>query len=205
MMNHWKILSFLVLASIFVQSQETAITESGQKVIIMPDGTWHLESPVTILDAAIKHFNRPITSTTKAQINHGKSLIYYSSKLWICKGVEEGGRLSFGHRNGDGTVMSITERIEVPMDTLREQVIANAKKAAPDLKIVSEEPQIINGKNFLVMEFKATIKGIPFQYLGYYYTGNAGSIQVFAYTAQNLFEEYRKDFTNFLNGVVIEP
>ena len=53
------------------------------------------------------------------------------------------------------------------------------------------------------MQMGGTAKGIPFVFLGYYYSGKEGSIQVITFTADNLFDEYRKEFEEFLNGFEI--
>jgi hypothetical protein len=96
--------------------------------------------------------------------------------------------------------MIISERISIPMDKLREIALDNARDAAPDIKVVEEQRRRVNGTDVLMMRLEGTTNGIPFTYLGYYYGGPVGTIQVITYTGQNLFDEYRKEFEEFLNG-----
>jgi hypothetical protein len=53
------------------------------------------------------------------------------------------------------------------------------------------------------LQIRGTIQSIPFVYLGYYYSGQEGSIQLLTYTASNLFDEYRHDFQELLDGFVV--
>ena len=60
----------------------------------------------------------------------------------------------------------------------------------------------MNGTPVTCMEITGTTQGIPFHYFGYYYSGKGGSIQVITYTGESLFEQYRTDFQELLNGFV---
>jgi hypothetical protein len=51
------------------------------------------------------------------------------------------------------------------------------------------------------MQITGTAQGIPFHYYGYYYTGKLGSVQVITYTGESLFEEYKPEFDELLNGL----
>jgi hypothetical protein len=68
------------------------------------------------------------------------------------------------------------------------------------VRLVEEQRRRVNGANVLLMRLDGKTNGVAFTYLGYYYTGPAGSVQVLTYTGQNLFAEYRPDFEDFLNG-----
>jgi hypothetical protein len=50
---------------------------------------------------------------------------------------------------------------------------------------------------------KGTYQGIDVVYYGYYVSGKWGSLQALTFTGESLFDEYRDDFTEFLNGLVI--
>jgi hypothetical protein len=52
-----------------------------------------------------------------------------------------------------------------------------------------------------VLQVDGTIQGIPFRYYGYYHSTDAGTVQVIGYTGQTMFEEYRREITEFLNGL----
>jgi hypothetical protein len=119
---------------------------------------------------------------------------------WSETKADEPGNLNFRHSSGDLYAMVISERITVPTDTLKGVAIANAKKVSPDIKIVEEERRSVNGVDVLMLRLEGTANGVPFVYLGYYYGGAAGTVQVVTYTGQNLFSEYRRKMEDFLNG-----
>lgn len=195
---------FLLLLSFSALAQEKAMTESGKKILLYPDGTW---KPAQVSgEASIKPgaYSRPASSTAKAEINRGKYVIYYNPKKWKPKGDEEGGRSTFNYIGGDGGAVIIAERLQIPLESLKAIALENAKEAAPDAAISFEEMRNVNGKEVLALQMKATMKSIPFQYYGYYYSDKNGAIQVLTYTGQNLFDEYKKDLEDFLNGFMAE-
>ena len=99
--------------------------------------------------------------------------------------------------------MLIAERLSIPTETLKKIALANAKEAAPDVRVISEEKRTLNGKEILCLKMIGTMQNIPFIYYGYYYSGSEGSLQVVTYTVQNLFDEFKSDFEDFLNGTQI--
>jgi hypothetical protein len=54
------------------------------------------------------------------------------------------------------------------------------------------------------MKFNSTVRTVQVTYLGYYYGGPEGTIQVLGYTGQNLFDKYEKDLTEFLDGLTVQ-
>jgi hypothetical protein len=199
-------LSALLLLAVSLAAQERAVTDSGKKILVFPDGTWKQEATDSGKEAkAGTAFSRPATATAKAAIHRGKSAIFYDPKKWKPKGPEASGRSEFEHVDGDGYAVVITERLTMSMDALRKVALSNAKDAAPDAEIVFEEKRRVNGSEVLVLKIKGTIDEIPFFYYGYYYSGKEGIIQAITYTGQNLFDEYKPEFELFLNGLVINP
>ena len=100
--------------------------------------------------------------------------------------------------------MVLSEGISIPISSLKKIALENAKAVAPDSKIVSEETRIVNGKEVLCLILEGTVEQIPFTYYGYYYGGKQGTIQVITFTGQSLFAKYKKEFTEFLNGLEIK-
>ena len=49
------------------------------------------------------------------------------------------------------------------------------------------------------MQMRGTIKGIPLVYLGYYYSGKEGAVQIITFTGEGLFT-HTEDFEELLNG-----
>jgi len=96
--------------------------------------------------------------------------------------------------------MLIAEKLEIPIESLRNIALQNAKNAAPDMRIIREEYRNVNGNNVLMMQMQGTVQGIKFTYYGYYYSSANGSVQFLTYTSQNLFEGYEGDMQELLNG-----
>lgn len=193
----------LAFASISpIVSQEVATTESGKKVLLYADGTWKSQiGPIS--PEAKSQASMPKLSTAKALICRGKASIAYNPKKWTLKGEEVGGRTKFEHTDGDAFGFIITERTEIPTESLETVAITNAKNAAPDAQIVLKEAKIVNGNNVQVIGLKGTLAGIKFRYYGYYVSGKFGTIQALTYASENLYDEYINDFIDFLNGLVI--
>lgn len=63
---------------------------------------------------------------------------------------------------------------------------------ASDIRIVERERRRVNGLDMLMIRMEATISGAKYTFMGHYYTGDYGSVQVVAYTSQNLFTESKR-------------
>ena len=185
-------------------SQEKAVTGSGKILLIYPDGTWK-EAKTNIPATGTDGITRSKTSTAKAGILKGRAAIYYNPKKWNPKGIEEGGRTGFIHAEGDAQAIVLTERIQMPMENLEKVALDNAKAAAPDAVVTHRETKHVNGLDVVALQMQGTIQGTRFCYYNYYYSCEKGVIQVITFTSQNLFNEFKADFDDFLNGLTLEP
>jgi hypothetical protein len=148
-------------------------------------------------------YQKPTTAKLFAKASKGPFGVWIDPQKWQRKSSEDPIKIIFTHKTGDAYAMVISERISVPTDSLKKIALANAKAVAPDVKVVSEEKRIVNGKEVLCLETAGTTQGIPFTYYGYYYGGSEGTLQVVTYTSSNIFDEYKRDFDDFLNGTQI--
>ena len=209
MKSNCVILLFLTLITSPVISQINAITDTGQEVLLFPNGSWKSKDEIKKswdikLDTIIAHKSSDSNFLVKGnKINYG---IWLNPKKWKFSKNETDNSPSeynFVLIGQDAYAIIIAERIEIPLNTLKDIALKNAKKASPDAKIVSEDVRKINGLIVNCMEFEGTISGIKFSYFNYYYSGPAGSIQFISYTSNNLFDNYKKEFEILLNGLVI--
>jgi len=129
--------------------------------------------------------------------------VWIDPQKWKQDSLNDPFKTAFTHKTGDAYAFVISERIGVSMDALKEAAIANAKKVAFDVKIVSEEKRVVNGKELFCLRFTGIIQGTLITYYGYYYGGSEGTLQVVVYTASDIFDEYKQDFDDFLNGTQI--
>ena len=133
-------------------------------------------------------------------VNADAMAINYNSKTWKQNASKESGHFTFDHVRGDGYAMVIAERIGIPLDSLPEIALSNAKEVDPNAHITFREKRVVNGVEVWFLKLDAETSGIPITYYGYYYGGKSGTVQVLTYTGRNLVPEYEKDFMDFLNG-----
>ena len=98
--------------------------------------------------------------------------------------------------------MIISEKMEIPLETLKSIALNNGRKAAPDLKITKEEYRIVNGAKVLLLQMNGTMQGIKFSYYGYYFSNSNGTVQFVTYTSTNLITSYLPKIELLLNGIV---
>jgi len=198
----------LLLISIFgqalAQSPTKARTENGKEVILYPDGTWKY-APEETAPKPKSAYARPASAQASYKPDRGDFVIWYDETKWQVerrRADDENGNLRLLH--SDGYAVVVSEGIPIPLSTLKQVAIDNARAAAADARIVSEETRLVNGKEVLVIVMDGTVKEIPFRYYGYYYSGKQGTIQFLTFTGQSLFEKYKAEFTNLLNGLEIK-
>lgn len=92
--------------------------------------------------------------------------------------------------------------MEIPIVTLKQVAFENAREVAPDIKIVNEEYRFVNGIMVYMMQMNGSIQGMRVTYCGYYYSNSNGTIQLITYTAANLFDDYKDQVEELLNGLV---
>jgi hypothetical protein len=186
------------------QNPTRARTEGGREVLLFSDGTWKYADESKEPAKPVSHA-KPSSATTLQKTKNGSFGVWFDPGKWKLsqKSLNDSVELQFQHTSGDAYALIISERIAMPVTSLKSFVLESATKAAPDAKIIAEEKRIINGHELLCLKFEGTIRQIPFTYYRYYYSGAAGTLQVLTYTGQNLFAEFQKDFTDFLNGVEI--
>jgi hypothetical protein len=204
-MNRWLavvLLACCAYAAAPAAAEIEATTADGRKVILRDDGTWSDPSAVS---PARNLASKPAGATQMLQSKKGFMELWYDPSKWTqrTKFSNESAEFALEHTSGDAYAMVIVERISMPLSTLRKVALDNAKATAEDARISLEEERTINGVRITAMQIDGTFSGIPFRYYGYYWTGNAGTLQVVTFTSQNLFGEVAEDFTGLLNGVVI--
>jgi hypothetical protein len=199
------VLGLYVLHAGMAFAQKKAVTEDGKNVILYPDGTWKYAEPKAAASKGKKSYSKPEASTKLHKGKHGTYGMWINEGKWqVAKEQSsEAAEFEINHVSGDAYAMVIAERLTMPLESLREVAISNAKEAAPDAEVVFEEKRTVNGADVLLMQINGTIRSIPFTYYSYYYSGKAGSIQVIAYTGQSLFDEFKADFEDLLNGFVV--
>lgn len=191
-------LAILLVAAILTPSStqaqvKRAKTEDGKDVILKADGTWSYE------------YKKDKAATLAYEGKRKTFSLYLVPQKWkkLDEVDNEDAEVGFSLKDGDAFVMVIAERIQIPLATLKKAQLARLRTVDENAKVTFEEKRIVNGKEVLCMTSEFTVEGIPAAYHGYYYSGEEGSIQVIAWTGQNLFKELKPEIEAFLNGLEI--
>ncbi len=195
----------MVLFSFGAVAQERAVTEEGEEVVLYRDGTWKYvndeDKPKKIKTNA-KKFEKAATSSFLVKCSKVNFGIYINPKDWTFTKGEGGAEYDFVKKGDDIYGMLITETLEIPLESLKDIAIENARSAAPDLRVVEEEYRMVNGIKVLMMKMVGTIQGIEFAYLGYYYSNSSGSCQFITYSGVSILEQNKEQCELLLNGFV---
>ncbi len=208
MKKHLLSLSLLFICYL-VNAQKKAVTETGEEVLLFDDNTWKYTE--TNVEEETKTIPVNPIAYTKSQ-NAGfllKSIkagvgIWIDTKKWQFKKAikNEEAEYEFHSKQGDIYGMLISEKIEIPLESLRKIAYSNAKEAAPDIQIMKEEYRTVNGKKVLLLQMNGTITGIKFVFYGYYLSHEKGTVQFISYTSQSIFNHEVANAEEFLNGLV---
>tara|TARA_R110001632_G_scaffold77967_3_gene175284 strand:- start:415 stop:1047 length:633 start_codon:yes stop_codon:yes gene_type:complete len=203
------ILSSILFALTFsVNSQIKAITENGDEVILYNDKTWKfINDSLDFAKEIIVNetlFKKGEKSTFLVKSNKIKMGVWINPKKWSFKKNpnSDDAEYEFEFRDGDLYGMIITEKIQIPVEAIKNIALENARGVAPDIQSIKEEYRTVNGKKVLMMQMSGTMQGIKFSYYSYYFSNDNGVVQLITYTSDNLLNSYLKDIEKFLNGFV---
>lgn len=187
------------------QTPVRARTETGRDVILSPDGTWKYVEESKTSTPAIGNYTKPQSAKTLFKPKRGSFGVWYDESKWRVSQPDSSDTIKtqFNLVDGDGYALVIAEGLPIPITALKRIALENAKNAVPDTRLIAEETRVVNGREVILLKFEGTTQEIMFRYLGYYYGGKQGNIQVLTYTAQSLFEKYEKDFIDFVNGLEV--
>jgi len=200
-------LFLFLLSAVVGYSQTRALTDKGEEVILYENKTWRFANK----EEEVEVFNVPTNQTKFTKSDKSTFLIksekanvgvYLNPKKWSFKKADtnEAAEYTFELRDKDAYAMIITERIAMPIETLKKIALQNARGAAPDIAVVKEEMRNVNGTEVFCMQMNGTLDGIKFTYFGYYYSSKSSTVQFLTYTSENLLDEYMPDIQELLNG-----
>ena len=206
-----KLALIIILIQIFSNlfGQQKAITDTGDEVILFEDGTWVYQSEDLFKKNEIpvneKKYKKEKNSNFLLKSNKLNIGFWLNPKEWAFKKAVENpvAEYELHLKKGDLYALVITEKIEIPLETLKGIALENGKSVAPDLKIVKEEYRNVNDTKVLLLQMDGTTQGIKVTYYGYYYSNYQGTVQFITYTSQNLFKELKEECERFLNSFVV--
>jgi hypothetical protein len=189
---------------------QKAITDTGEQVILNSDGTWgyadNKQKQAHKIETNKMKFEKAEDSTFLLKSTKNNSAFWINPVKWSVKNPEKisAREYQFQLNGKDLYGMALTEEIEIPVESLVEIALANARNAAPDARIVMKEYRVVNGRKVLYMEINGKIMGIDFTYFGYYYSNQSGTTQFITYTATKTVDKYKSEAIEFLNGLVTQ-
>ena len=208
-MKHQLIALIIILIPFVCIAQQTAITQTGEEVILYVDGTWkykYTEDAETYeIPMSKKRFKKDKNATFLLKskvINMG---FWLNPKVWSFENATDNNEAEYDLtlRGEDLYAMIISEKVEIPLETLKGIAYENGLAVSPDLQIIDQEYRMINGQKVLYLKMYGTIQGIKFAYFGYYFSNETGTLQYICYTSQNLIEKYEDVCEELLNGLVV--
>jgi len=143
-MNKLLLLAGFIVFTSPVFSQQSAVTETGDMVTLYDDGTWTYVHKDTI--AAEDILINPVKFTKgdssyfllkSTRINVG---CYLNAKKWSIEKTNENEAAEYEINNKDAGLygMMITEKLDLPLESLANIALDNARDAAPDVKVLKK-------------------------------------------------------------------
>lgn len=192
-------------------TQIKAITEDGYDVILLRDGTWRYKNAS---DADKNETAK--TNTTLYTANPNASFLVSSKRMNI--GVKYNPKewnlvnrpspspliefLFISQDGGNYATVSTELTPSIPLATLKDVITSGLQASTSYIRFKEAEYRTVNGQKVLYLQYAANVKGMDFEYAGYYYSGESGTAQFVTYTSASLFEQRKDTLINFLNGLV---
>ena len=135
--------------------------------------------------------------------SRGGFRIWYNPAVWQPGPANADGRVEFRQTGGQAVVVVIPEGTPLPLVALRTAAVENARRSAPDARILAEQTRRIGTRDVLLLQINATLTAgnQPVTYLGHYFGDPRGSIQVVGAVAQQSFERVRPQIQELLDGL----
>lgn len=207
-MTRITILAVCFLTISFTQAQKKAVTEIGEEVILFNDGTWEYQNQEDFMATEIPtnpyKFQKDEESSFLLKSNRLNIGFWLDPKRWSFKKSASNidSEYDFEMKDEDLYGMVITEKIEVPLQTLKILATENFREVAPDMKVVKEEYRDVNGLKVLLLQMNGTMQGVKISYYGYYFSSISGTVQFVTFSSQNLMESLELESEKLLNGLV---
>ncbi|HEY8404378.1 MAG TPA: hypothetical protein VIK71_07180 [Flavobacteriales bacterium] len=210
-----KILFFpLLLLTLSLSAQTKALTVYGDEVMLFDDGTWlfvndslnqFADEEVTLnLSTNPNKFTKPKDAKFELRSKVMDVAFWFDTRVWKSTkfSFNEDAEYQFESKDKDIYGIVITERIEIPVETLRTISVQNITEVAKSVEIIEEEYREVNGKTVISTRLNVLVEGIKLTYHIYYYSDESGSMQFMTYTSRNLYESSKIEMENLLNGFV---
>jgi hypothetical protein len=180
-----------------INPPKTIEKKSPEEIFLKPEKNWSVGQPL--------NFVRPLSATLEIKGTSIPYKIWIDGKIWTeVSKLNEFAERSFAMNYDRVYAIIVPQKIEFPLISLEQIVIKNARENGFDqVKVLSSEKRIVNGKAVLFLHWKAFVQGSEVEFLSYIYSGPEGSIFLHTYTLSSLYPENKKAMEDFLNGFSI--
>lgn len=206
--------ALLINLSQLLIAQETAITERGDTVLLYSTGEWvyldnflHTKEEQFEIKMNDNIYQIPASSNKKVMGLNDAYSISYNDKLWsrIPPGqLNPEADIAFKLKNGDLYSMVIFEEMSINIENLYQISYNNAASVMSDIKMVDKDYRVVNNDTLIWMQMDGNTQGMNITYSSYYLSSPYGSIQFHTFTGQNLFDKYKTELFDLLNGIQLK-
>lgn len=202
------LLTLFLTITTLCSGQQMGVTDTGDKVILYSDGRWVYAEKDSIhtddIPTNSKSFKKDKSADFLLKSTRTTAGFWLNPKAWTYTTPEEGAAAEYelDHKNGSLYALVITEHLDLPLTSLGNIALQNAREAAPDVKVTQKEYRTVNGIKVLMMRMVGTIQDIRFSYFGYYYTNHGISVQYLVYSSETFMEDNLSAVEDLLNGLV---
>lgn len=199
------IVLFFSLASL---SQIKAVTETGEEVLLFSNGTWKYTEAVKDNEEILTNeeiFKKPASANFLLKSKHAEVGFWVDPKKWnFEKGASNSpAEYNFSLKENNSVMaMVVSEPMGMDLMSLRKFALNNIQEVSSSFKILKEEYRMVNGLKILKIEAEATVEGINFSYINYYYSDSLSTIQFLGFTAKTLIRKNAALIEELLNGFV---
>jgi len=213
-MKYFSLIALFLLANLSLDAQTNAITEHGDSVVLLENGKWEfienyrlslLEAPLSLDTNAVAFF-KPESAKRITKSMEGHYNIWYTEKDWQetdPKALNPIAEKAFVLEGNSAYGMVIYEKVQIPLEQLKNIAVANAERMGENVKVLNTEYRKVNEKLYLAMEMNATVMGLDMRYVYYFANKNQGCLQFITFTTDP--EESTKDkLYELLNGLIVK-
>jgi hypothetical protein len=109
----------------------------------------------------------------------------------------------FTHSSEDIQAVSSVDRMTRSNEDIVDTIMSGVKNEISKPKLILSDKRMVNGKVIQCLEIEGMTRGIPVTYFGYFWSGNAGTVELVCVTEQSVFKKNKDDIIELFSGLVI--
>lgn len=144
-----------------------------------------------------------IVEADPGQLSYGNFTLKFDPEVWKADAPTAAGTWQLASRSGEAYAKLIAEKYEIPIDSLQQIALDKMKEQDPKMRLVSQREITVSGVRVRELQIDTAPGGIPVTFLGYYYGGKGGAVQLLTWSAPAEFATQRALLQSLLDGLVI--